>query len=608
MLTAYNDAAGRPGAAPLDSDIGGQTLTPGVYENAGVVTISSDVTLSGGPNDVFIFQIAGGITQAANTNVILTGGAVAENIFWQSAGVVAIGADAHFEGIVLSAVTISLEANASVNGRLLSQTDVTLIDNDINLLPSLSTASCFRMLTTPAEGDSYDHLLANVHTQGAGVNSGKSNHFPFGDPNVWLWPNVSGDDQADWEVLSDLTATIPAGTGFLLSKFEQNVFNDPDSEGPVALSVNSSTEHTGDVSPPLNSDPNGFTLVGNPYYSAIDFNALTTNNLTGVAYIWDHSISPDGGWVSTTGEDINGTVIGEIPGGLIHSFQGFFVQNNGADASLTFTEASKSNSTAEFFGKTQQKNYIRLEMSSGEISRSAWMTFSDRGSFDQIRGDALQLEAMSANYAMLASRKADGTLFDIGHYPIPAEDFEVPLRMETTIPGTYTITVTDLELVLNHDLYFTDRKTNTRLRIDESFSYEFTISNGAAKIVSPDTDRCSMGVTQLSKGVGDDRFVITTRASAEVDNDLPQDVRLKQNYPNPFNPTTAIEYTLPKNANVTLEVYNMLGQRVVALAEGQQTAGIHTVNFDATHLTSGVYIYRLTAGSTVLNKRMTLVK
>ncbi len=365
MLTAYNDAAGRPGAGALVSELGGQTLTPGLYANAGVVTISSDVILSGEPNDVFIFQIAGGITQAANTNVILTGGVLAENIFWQSAGVVAIGAGAHFEGIILSAVTISLESNASVNGRLLSQTNVTLIENDISLLPSLSTDSCFRMLTTPAVGDSYDDLLANVHTQGAGVSSGKSNHFPIGDPNVWLWPNVDGNSQSGWEVLTDLAATIPAGTGFLLSKFEQNVFNDPDSEGPVPLSVNSSSEYSGDISPPLNSDPEGWTLVGNPYLSAIDFNALTTSNLTDVAYTFDHSILPDGDWVSTDGS------FGDIPGGLIHSFQGFFVQNDGTGASLTFTEASKSNDEGTFFGKEQQRNFIRFEMNSGEISRSA---------------------------------------------------------------------------------------------------------------------------------------------------------------------------------------------------------------------------------------------
>jgi len=218
------------------------------------------------------------------------------------------------------------------------------------------------------------------------------------------------------------------------------------------------------------------------------------------------------------------------------------------------------------------------------------------------------MQAMSANYAMLASRKTDGTLFDIGHYPIPGENFEVPLAFETTIPGTYTITVTNLDLILTHDLYFTDLETNTTLPIDESFRYEFTIRNGAAKIVSPDTNRCSMEVNQMHKGSGTDRFVITTKASSEIDNDLPQAINLRQNYPNPFNPTTVIEYALPESVNVILEVYNMLGQRVAILAEGQRTAGLHTLDFDAKHLTSGVYMYRLTAGTTVLNKRMTIVK
>lgn len=131
MRTAYNDAAGRAAdyTELYTGDLSGQTLTPGVYKWGTGVSINSDVTLNGGPNDVFIFQIAKGITQAPSTNITLTGGVQAKNIFWQSAQTVTIQTGAHFEGIILGRTNISMGNKASINGRLLAQTAVTLIKN-----------------------------------------------------------------------------------------------------------------------------------------------------------------------------------------------------------------------------------------------------------------------------------------------------------------------------------------------------------------------------------------------------------------------------------------------------------------------------------------------
>ena len=128
MQAAYTNAAGRaPTKTELGAgNIGGMTLTPGTYKWSSGVVIPKNVTLNGGPHDVFIFQIAGTLTQASATRVILTGGAQARNIFWQVAGVVALGTTAHLEGIVLAQTGITLATGANVNGRLLAQTAVTL--------------------------------------------------------------------------------------------------------------------------------------------------------------------------------------------------------------------------------------------------------------------------------------------------------------------------------------------------------------------------------------------------------------------------------------------------------------------------------------------------
>ncbi|MEJ5306045.1 MAG: T9SS type A sorting domain-containing protein, partial [Ignavibacteria bacterium] len=89
----------------------------------------------------------------------------------------------------------------------------------------------------------------------------------------------------------------------------------------------------------------------------------------------------------------------------------------------------------------------------------------------------------------------------------------------------------------------------------------------------------------------------------------PTTYSLSQNYPNPFNPSTTINFALPKESIVTLKVYNMIGQEIMTLINGEKiNAGYHSVKVDGSKLTSGVYIYKLTAGDFVSVKKMVLMK
>ena len=134
MMTAYTDAAGRtlPTAINLGAgEIGGLTIAPGLYKWGTGVSISTDVTLSGGPNDVWIFQIAQTLDQASAQKVVLSGGAQAKNVFWQTFGDVTIQANAQFNGVILAQTAINLKTGASVNGQLFAQTQVTLEQNAV---------------------------------------------------------------------------------------------------------------------------------------------------------------------------------------------------------------------------------------------------------------------------------------------------------------------------------------------------------------------------------------------------------------------------------------------------------------------------------------------
>jgi hypothetical protein len=128
MELAFTDAAGRaPDVTELGAgNIGGMTLAPGVYKWGTGVLIPTNVTLSGSSTGVWIFEIAQGLTVSSAAKVLLAGGALPRNVFWQVGGAVVLGTTAHLEGIVLTQTAATLASGASVNGRLLAQTAVTL--------------------------------------------------------------------------------------------------------------------------------------------------------------------------------------------------------------------------------------------------------------------------------------------------------------------------------------------------------------------------------------------------------------------------------------------------------------------------------------------------
>jgi hypothetical protein len=120
-----------------------------------------------------------------------------------------------------------------------------------------------------------------------------------------------------------------------------------------------------------------------------------------------------------------------------------------------------------------------------------------------------------------------------------------------------------------------------------------------------------LGITYYINNVRTEYKVDMTEAMTDIEEELsvlPQQYELLQNYPNPFNPSTQIRYALPAASQVRLEVYNSVGQKVMVLVDGQQSAGRHQVSFDATGLSSGVYLYKLSTPGFSQTKKMLLIK
>lgn len=132
LTTAYLDAAARTPASPVTSDLGGQTLNPGVYKAASGMGLTGTVTLDGhgDPNAVFIFQAGSTLTTASGSSVSLTGGAQACNVFWVVGSSATLGTNSSFAGTVMALTSASVQTGATVAGRVLARNgEVSLDDN-----------------------------------------------------------------------------------------------------------------------------------------------------------------------------------------------------------------------------------------------------------------------------------------------------------------------------------------------------------------------------------------------------------------------------------------------------------------------------------------------
>lgn len=134
MQTAYTDAAGRSNPNFLNlgaGNIGGKTLKAGLYKWTSALVIPTNVTISGSSSDVWIFQVSGTLKMSSAVRIILKGGAQAKNIFWQTTDAVTLGTTSHFEGNILCQTGINMQTGATINGRMLAQTAVTLQMNSV---------------------------------------------------------------------------------------------------------------------------------------------------------------------------------------------------------------------------------------------------------------------------------------------------------------------------------------------------------------------------------------------------------------------------------------------------------------------------------------------
>jgi hypothetical protein len=114
--------------------------------------------------------------------------------------------------------------------------------------------------------------------------------------------------------------------------------------------------------------------------------------------------------------------------------------------------------------------------------------------------------------------------------------------------------------------------------------------------------------SQIAQSAFDSNFAMAVSVEDQNHLGIPVQFELNQNYPNPFNPATTIKYQIPKMSIVTLKVYDVLGREVASLVYDRLSAGSYSYEWDASHLTSGAYLYQLNAGEYVETKKMMLLR
>jgi hypothetical protein len=509
----------------------------------------------------------------------------------------------------------------------------------------LTIGDCWRTLSSPIAGQTYAEFFESFYTDtdetGNFQNFGglwtQGSEFdgspitidgvrsPTGEPNVY----TMNSDGTAWEPITNsntggagFNATIPAGTGILISVYEQDDFTDPGSAGFPKKAALVGTEHSAPFTLNLGTEigttdqpggtstaDGGFSLLGNPFKSPLDLGALTRDEVGPNVWVYDRNGGDgptngnQGNWISY---NIN-TIAGDISNGRIAPGQGFVVQNTATatSPSVEFTEASKLliGDESTFYGKQKSRpDHARIEVLGEGVYNSAWIVFSDDASFELMMDDAVQFMPFESEFAILSTMK-EGQMLDISNFPYVNEGTDIPLTVETTSTSTLTLRLTDLQYSQSGPLYLYDNVTGESIELFEGMEYEFTPSGSPAKALSS-----CYSTPQKAESGGDIRFVITSSLQREQSSVFPDEFSLSQNYPNPFNPTTQITYELPVQSDVTLSVYDITGQQVALLVSERVEAGSHTVTFDGSDLSSGIYIYRLRAGSTVLTRKLTLIK
>ena len=277
--------------------------------------------------------------------------------------------------------------------------------------------------------------------------------------------------------------------------------------------------------------------------------------------------------------------------------QGFFVHvSNGSfpvTGTLGITNSVRTNDLTHAFLKSMRTDTLPLLRitagfaDNGTPSDPAVIYFDSSATqiFDK-NLDALKLMNTDILVPNLYTMTTDSNRLSINAIPFPVDSIRrIPLGIKTAKDGWITFNASNIvQMPTERYIYLVDSVAGFNQDLKLNSQYRFF----------------------LKAGEYENRFSLVF--SLTVLNNIPKEFSLLQNYPNPFNPRTTIKYLIPQKSFVSITVYDMLGREVSKLVNEEKLAGSYEVQFDGSRLSSGVYFYRLHAGSFFKTKKLVLLK
>ncbi len=603
-----------------------------------VLTINSKSTLSG---SLYLDQNSNGAYDVG-TDSLLTAG---KEVEYTPSGSIKLRYSSSSAGE--ETATIKMQLGSSADSVSL---DFYTVDGDPTISGNAGENGWY-LLSNPFT-TTVGELLDNIWTQGA-----PNSDAPGGDATLFTF---SQDSSKYVAISTDLDTTkLAAGTGLLAY-----IFADDDNNAGTPLVNNGWPKTLTNYGTPFGSDVDisiknvdhdglsgtsgseGFALLGNPYGWPLSADSVIATikreDALANSYVYRWNPVEKQYQLVTTG--------------AIEAYESFFVRivTSGATANLSFDYDDADIATPL---KQVANNPFELTLVHSEsgLKSHSYLRFDEKASESIDPYDGYYLGSYARSYANLYTQVEDQRL-TINNIPTGLnQDVEYPMYLDATLSGEYDL-VWNNEM-LPKDFKFTLKEVSTGIEIDLSAQSSYSFNDGvkAKTIAAKDTISQTIETELENEEIRDSEIVssgletdgevlltgsllvktvtesktktnakasgsgalfvlkvsplVTTGSENEDGLGIPTSVELEQNYPNPFNPTSMIQFGVPKTAKVQLEVFDILGRKIMTLVNNEtKQPGRYNVQFEARNLATGMYIYRLVIGDKILTKKMLLIK
>lgn len=514
----------------------------------------------------------------------------------------------------------------NVSGGIAGESNILLLavtDNDTrNLSLNFGGREGWRMITAPVRNMTFLEVLDDIRIEGI-----PESYAPENETTIFYWEETDGEDGL--KSPESLSETMVPGVGYMVYLFEDD---DPGRQGvqggfPKKIEVDnidrevessvqvevSATDHNENGRIDGNE---GWNLLGNPFGVSVSVAALLDELeindavLNRNLYIWDAS-EGDGNGVFRTLTD----------GDRLAPFQAFFVRYTGEHFFSENITLNRNNLNADdrrsYYNENSNNRFelsLRIEGSPGYDEFS--LVFSDDGEMNINRRDRFKKLSLNSGSLSLYGR-FQREKFSSKRIPGNLETgLEIPLGIDYPDEEELTFLWEGIDqLPRNWTVTLIDRKQNIRtdLRTQQEYRFLYEMDRQARRTL-PDVlsgSRLNRRVAESSSGSDDPpRFILSINPGTDRGNvnEQPASVKLQPNFPNPFNSSTTVTYELTEQSEVSLTIWNMIGQKVATLVDGPREAGEHSEIWNASNMPSGMYIAQLEVDGRVYIRKMTLIK